>query len=90
MKSKIEEFRIRSADRRTLAAFGYTHGMGDPHAANRLLLEQVVTRGPGHTAPSLREALARGQAPPELAACLSALSHSNQAPSHSNQRTRRA
>jgi hypothetical protein len=42
--------------------------MGDPYAASRLQLEQVVTRGAGHTEPSLREAIARGQAPPELAA----------------------
>lgn len=42
--------------------------MGDPYAASRLRLEQVVTRGAGHTEPSLREAIARGQAPPELAA----------------------
>jgi hypothetical protein len=42
--------------------------MGDPYAASRRQLEEVVTRGPGHTEPSLREAIARGQAPTGLAA----------------------
>ena len=42
--------------------------MGDPYAASRRNLEEVVTRGPGQTEPSLREAIARGQAPAELAA----------------------
>ena len=42
--------------------------MGDPHAKKRLEVEQLVLRGPGHTEPSLRQALERGQAPPELAA----------------------
>ena len=42
--------------------------MGDPYASSRLKLEEVVTRGPGQTEPSLREAIASGQAPAELAA----------------------
>ena len=42
--------------------------MGDPYASSRLKLEEVVTRGPGQTEPSLREAIARGEAPAELAA----------------------